>query len=445
MNASAQSSLSPKRMQKLLWLWTALAVISFLRVFVMRYLPAGQDVDVMGMTLGHDFVNIWTGGKLLLEGKASVLPDVPRYEHETNLLFGRDAKHHNFSYPPSIYVFIIWFGLLPYFWGLLLWTAAGAISFYTSLRNSNYFPRDMRTAALLLSSPVALSNYIDGQNGFFTGALFLAGLLQCETEPVFAGVLIGLLTLKPHLGIIFIPLLLLRRNWRCFISASVTSLVLVAISWAIWGAQPWRDFVTVIMPLQVGLMTHMGGHFMMMPGLYANNLIFVTGGAASKIMWGALQAAAGLWTFCISLRAATREGITPRTTLMLAITALMLTPYHFNYDMTAVTGAAFIYICSRRDMSSKAFILFGLLWALPLAIFELKLAWLPLGSFILPAVFLYISVLDTAEENSPGKQLNEDFVDSSQPTASSRREGCCSRRSRVLRCRRRGWVSSRAC
>lgn len=132
----------------------------------------------------------------------------------------------------------------------------------------------------------------------------------------------------------------------------------------------------------------------MMPGLYVNSAMWPNGAMVPKIFWGAFQAAVALWTLWGSLSTARREGITPRSTLMLAIAALMLTPYYFNYDMVAVAGAAVIYIGARERLSIGAFVLFGLLWAMPLLMFELKLARLPLPSFILPAVFLYLSLFD---------------------------------------------------
>ncbi|MGN5509364.1 glycosyltransferase 87 family protein, partial [Campylobacter coli] len=52
-----------------------------------------------------------------------------------------------------------------------------------------------------------------GQNAFLTTALMGAGLAGLETRPWLAGVAFGLLTFKPHLGLLIPVLLLLNGRW----------------------------------------------------------------------------------------------------------------------------------------------------------------------------------------------------------------------------------------
>ena len=67
-----------------------------------------------------------------------------------------------------------------------------------------------RSAILLACAfPALLANVIIGQNGCITAALFGGALLAMQYgRPVLSGVLIGLLTYKPHFGIL-IPLALI--------------------------------------------------------------------------------------------------------------------------------------------------------------------------------------------------------------------------------------------
>jgi len=51
----------------------------------------------------------------------------------------------------------------------------------------------------LIAAPAAMVNIYVGQNGFFTAALMIAGLLSLERRPVLAGILFGLRTIKPQL------------------------------------------------------------------------------------------------------------------------------------------------------------------------------------------------------------------------------------------------------
>ena len=50
----------------------------------------------------------------------------------------------------------------------------------------------------------------------------LAGLLQIEDRPIRAGILIGLLTIKPQLGLLIPVILIAERSYATFAAAAVT-------------------------------------------------------------------------------------------------------------------------------------------------------------------------------------------------------------------------------
>src|SRR5205085_1838973 len=74
-----------------------------------------------------------------------------------------------------------------------------------------------------------------------------------DRRPIAAGILIGLLTLKPQLGILFPVMLIASARWRVFASATITALALAAATALVFGPQVWLDFI--------------------MKGLPANNLV----------------------------------------------------------------------------------------------------------------------------------------------------------------------------
>ena len=61
---------------------------------------------------------------------------------------------------------------------------------------------------LALAFPATFINLFHGQNGFLNAALLGAALLALDRRPVVAGILFGLLSYKPHLGLL-VPLALL--------------------------------------------------------------------------------------------------------------------------------------------------------------------------------------------------------------------------------------------
>jgi hypothetical protein len=63
-----------------------------------------------------------------------------------------------------------------------------------------------------------------------------------ERRPLAAGVLLGLLACKPHLGLLFPIALIAGGYWRAFVSAAVVAAVMAAASWLTFGSDAWQAF-----------------------------------------------------------------------------------------------------------------------------------------------------------------------------------------------------------
>jgi hypothetical protein len=175
-----------------------------------------------------------------------------------------------------------------------------------------------------------LSNFIDGQNGFFTASLVGGALVLLERQPIFAGTLLGLLTVKPHLGLLFPIALAAGGHWRAFTSVGIVAALLGAASWLCFGGASWQAFFA-------GLGTN--SHAFLADNLAdwakfqtAFGLVRTLGGSetlAFTVQIGmALMAAAAiaaLWRSRASfeLKAAA-----------LGTAALVATPYLYIYDLT---------------------------------------------------------------------------------------------------------------
>lgn len=367
----------------LLCVWTLIAVFCFLRVFAGAYMPAAGGVDIHGYLPGRDFVNVWTAGRLVMSGDVSALYDVTAYQSAMDVLLGREYPEHNFAYPPHILPLLPVFGLAAYMPSLVLWTLAGMAALVLVLRVQKSARMNMGVLVMAVLSPAALANIISGQNGFFTAALFLGGLYLCEASPILAGVLFGLLTVKPHMGVLILPLLLFRRQWRCAVAAVATSLSLVALSLLCFGTTPWVEYVTQALPFQSKLLQPGPSfYFTMMPGPYAD--------ALTALGWPVIAAAgyavlAAIFAAVVAWREVSRHGITPRGVLVLALATAIILPYSFNYDMVAVAGAMVVYLATTPTVTGRHLLL-GLLWALPLAVPELKnFPYVPCSSVIMLA------------------------------------------------------------
>ncbi|MBV40625.1 MAG: hypothetical protein CMM23_18540 [Rhodospirillaceae bacterium] len=92
---------------------------------------------------------------------------------------------------------------------------------------------------MLLLAPSSFVNVFLGQNGFFTAALALSGFTLLPRRSILAGVMFGLLTFKPHLGIMIPIALLAMGNWRAIMAASLTAGLFLGASVLMYGGDTW--------------------------------------------------------------------------------------------------------------------------------------------------------------------------------------------------------------
>ncbi|SCB13268.1 Protein of unknown function [Cupriavidus alkaliphilus] len=200
-------------------------------------------LDVSGVfDPGGDFVVFWSAAKLTLVNGGAAPYDyamLGKMEFATvpEMALGYEALP--WLYPPTFLFFVLAFGLLPYGLATFLFLAGGAAWYAWALCRT--LPREAWLTALAFPGIAVV--LAAGQN-----ALWLAGCaglaLAClRTRPVLAGLLLGLLTVKPHLALMFPVALLCARNWRALGSMAVTALGLVLMALLAFGTEPFVAFL----------------------------------------------------------------------------------------------------------------------------------------------------------------------------------------------------------
>jgi len=149
-------------------------------------------------------------------------------------------------YPPTFLLAVLPLGLLAYPAALGVFTLAGAGLWAALVRR---VAADRRAWIVAAAAPAGLINLLDGQNGFLTAALAGFALLLLARRPVLAGVLIGLLAIKPHLAVLFPLALLADRQWRAIAAAAITAALFAATSIAVFG---WGTLFAFLHDLPVG-------------------------------------------------------------------------------------------------------------------------------------------------------------------------------------------------
>lgn len=326
----------------------------FLRVWTLH--PNGMSI-VSGKLPEWDFANLWSGGTLASQGKLATLFDAHAYQAWWQEQFGVAKEGSEWSYPPSLLLLAAPLSLLPIVWSYILWTLGGLAGVFAALKR-NALPVTVGAAAVL--SAGAFNNMFFGQTGALTAALLLGGLLAAGRRPILAGVLFGLLTIKPQMGLLVPICLIASGNWRAFVAAAATSLALIAASGLIFGWDAWVQFFTKTMPMMRAILEAP------YPETYQRNgiTVFLTARAAGAgliVAYGAQFLAAGaaaalawmVWRRN-DVDAAVRAGFT-------ACLSLLATPYAYSYDMVAYSAAVAILLW-RADWRMSPYLIAAWLW-----------------------------------------------------------------------------------
>ena len=308
-------------------------VVGYARVFIAIYLVAAvvwvalssDMVDENGKPLGYDFITFWAGSFLALAGDAAASFDMASIFAAERLAVPASEHVFLWHYPPTFHLIVLPLALMPYLVAYAVWTAGSFVVYATVIRR--FVPRP-ETLWVLAAFPGAFINAFHGQNGFLTAALFGAALLQLETRPVLAGLLFGLMSWKPQLGLLVPIALLCACQWRAFAAAAATTIAVAALSLLVFGMEPWIAFWHDI-PL-VGVVLDSGElPWAKIPSLYvALRLLGLTTVPAYVVhaiaALGVLAAVAHVWRGPAPLRL--RGAV-------LVTGALLVPPYLFDYDL----------------------------------------------------------------------------------------------------------------
>jgi alpha-1,2-mannosyltransferase len=204
-------------------------------VFGLAFLPGRRYEDWMAF---------YVAARLYADHHLDVLYDglfmTQRVIADYGHMRGQPLKFLPWVYPPTFLLLLVPFGLLPLVPGYVAFLLVTLAVMIVAVRI--YAPeatgRWMFTLALALS-PALAANIALGQNALLVSGLFLAAFGLLATQPVLAGVCIGLLSFKPQIGLLIPVALLAARQYRAFASAAVVTVLFAALSLAVFGIGPW--------------------------------------------------------------------------------------------------------------------------------------------------------------------------------------------------------------
>jgi hypothetical protein len=334
-----------------------LAVLCVLPSLGEAYAVAWGNAHGMTGKALRDGLDFWAGGFLALHGQASAVFDPPEYTGFVTGLFGK-LPPHIWSYPPNYLLLASGFGWLAPWHAVLAFDvlSLALLVFVLRLAGQNWW-----LVAAVAACPASFENLLEGQNAALVTALIGGGILLLDKRPRLGGVLVGLASIKPQLGLV-LPLFLLRRAQVAFLFAVLAAVALAGASLLAFGPGVWGAFWHVTRP--------------------AMNAVLLTG--QPKEFAGGL-----ISVFAVVRPLGVHAGLAARTRkpAMVLVLAALASPYLHDYDLLGVSLAVALLLRDRLETGFYPFepLLFFLTWFGPGA-----LPWSPVFAHLTPLVLLLL-------------------------------------------------------
>jgi hypothetical protein len=374
-----------------LQLATILGVLPSLWIAFVLYWPGPNMMSAVGLYLGQDFVNFWAAGYLALTGRAAEIYDFGAYMAAVKTLFVSSMRPVNFSYPPHALLFTWPLALLPYGVALVMWEICGLAAFVAVSLAGVSRTEAVRMLPVLVFSPIAILVLGLAQASFLVAALFVGALRVLPRRPIVAGMLLGVLTVKPQLGLLLPPALLLVGERRAFISAAATALGLVVLSVIVFGLEPWRDYAANTLRFQQLVVNEMPGlvSAMMVTPYAAFWWLGMPSGAALI-----LHAAVAGWIAAGALWIVRSDAEPPLKIATLAVAAVAFTPYCLNYDLAIPAAGLMVWAMRQREPALSTLLAVGLFWLMPCMGMALAASGIPI--LPIPVLLLFAALAHEA-------------------------------------------------
>jgi hypothetical protein len=226
-------------------------------------------------------------------------------------------------YPPTFLLVIFPISYFPFYLALLLWLFMTLLLYLVVVCRAAPHPLSL---SLALAFPAVFINFMCGQNGFFSAVLLGGGLLLLDRWPRTGGLLLGLMTYKPHLAALIPLALMAGRRWQALGAMAASACAFALLSAAVFGLETWMAFFQSASRLKDLLAAKswdkMASAFAAVRFLGGN--LITAWLFQGMVMLGATAVVAWVW----------RQGASPALrAAALTLGLLLFSPYLFNYDL----------------------------------------------------------------------------------------------------------------
>lgn len=381
-------------------------VSTYSRLFIYLYLIIGagwiaflkEGLDPLGKPFGYDFITFWSASYAWLHGAAADAYDVLKLFRIEQLAVPGNTKAFAWFYPPTFYLMVLPLALLPYIVSYSLFITVTFVPFLTALRR---IAPDRQAIFLIAAFPGVFINAAHGQNAFITAALAGWAVILLERRPAVAGLLAGLLVIKPHLALLLPLVFLVSKRWRAAAYSILTMLLFTILSIAILGYDVLKAFLGSIQFARMATENNLLP-WEKMPTFFAMMRL-----AGADLAWSySLHIAFALLIMIAVLFMWKTSADEYLRYAALFTGTLLVSPYLFDYDLAwlAFPIAWIAQSAMKRDWLSWEREILLLAWLSPLIMPSIaKVTSLQVGPIITLALFLAIQRRAIHASNSPEK------------------------------------------
>lgn len=301
-----------------------------------------------------DFRMFWSVGRMARAGDAAET-------YRPTALHRFEAQRLTISdpwiYPPVTIMAAVFAGLAGFVPAFVLWTLSLTLLSVLVLRWA-HIPWPVVLATLI--SPAVLWNDNLGQIGLISGSMFIASLMMLENRQVRAGLLMGLVIIKPQAGLLGPVVFLARRRYLAVAVATAIVALMILLSVLLFGVPVWRVYLhqglAVAHVILVAPFPSFGEPWGVSIFWMWRSLGFSVTVSYVAQCFGAIVAMIWCWR---TWRDDRTERV-PRIALTAFLT-LFMTPYGYTDDMCAFSIAIGLLAWHRGEIG----VIDGFIWAWP--------------------------------------------------------------------------------
>jgi Glycosyltransferase family 87 len=223
----------------------------FLGCFIVFYAYARAPDEFSG---GLDFPAFYNAGRILNEYPREGLYDRD-LQHRLYLEIvpkaAPEGVNRYFGYAPFFALPFVPLAMLPFWWAFVCFTLTSltlfTVGFFMVWKSAGLAKADRNSAFLIALSflPFYAWCLLMGQTSAFGFFFFALGIYLSRTKPFASGLALALLTYKPPLLVLTVPMLFVLRRWRTLAGLASGSLALALLSFAIIGRSGLDNYLAM--------------------------------------------------------------------------------------------------------------------------------------------------------------------------------------------------------